>query len=146
MLQVLVHTFVEQFIGQTPCLRPRRTLPAPAPRGHAENLIELFEQPIPEGFKEGREVLRSILGAMIDNPILDFAANQHLTVLTKPEVTPVVWDTKERLGVRARSDLEPMETPGQELLFDCLGCFVTLWCIHVYTFIVLVYTCSYFCK
>jgi hypothetical protein len=67
---------------------------------------------------------------MIDKPILDFAANQHLTVLAKPEVTPVVLDTKERLGVGARSVLEPMETPGQELLFDCLGCFVTQFMVH----------------
>ena len=81
MLQVLVQTSVVSIsvliIGLTP-----RALAERALGKHSVDmwnaLIELFEFPVTEGFRKGREVLTSILGSNnfpFDKPIFDFASN-----------------------------------------------------------------------
>ncbi len=96
-LYILLHNSIEHIIGLTLCLRPCRTLPAQAPQ--ASHCWRLQGRQ-PEG------VLRSILDSddvPIEKPNLYFAANQHLSVLAKPGVTPVVWEEKGRLGMGSRN-------------------------------------------
>ena len=77
-------------------------MPSPAERALGKHrsemrdaLVALFEVPVPEGNKVGREVLTIVMGnnaLTFDKPILDFVSNQHLSALTKPGVSPVVWE------------------------------------------------------
>jgi hypothetical protein len=84
----------------------------------------MFEKPVPETDTVSREVLTRILGTkQIDwtTPILDIAANPHLSALARPGVPPIVWETKERRSANARTVLDPIATAGQELLLHFLG-------------------------
>ncbi len=95
-----------------------------------EALIRLFEEPVPESYKTGRQVLlllQSILGRddiPLDRPVLCFASNPLLTAMVKPGVCPLVWETKARLAMGGKTVLEPMEGAGAELLMEFLGTFV----------------------
>jgi hypothetical protein len=54
-----------------------------------EELIELFEEPVPESYKAGRLVLQSILGRYdipLDKPVLCVASNPLLTVCVSHRV------------------------------------------------------------
>ena len=116
-------------------------------------LIELFESPVPESNPVGREVLTRVLGKQdIDfaKPILDVVSNPHLFPLIRTGVPPIVWETKERMSTNARTVLDPITTPGQELLLEFLGKFkeygtfvFILVCTLVFVH-VLVCTCTYF--
>jgi hypothetical protein len=60
-----------------------------------EALIKLFEEPVPESYKVGRQVLQSILGSNnipLYKPVLCFASNPLQTALAKPGVSPIVWE------------------------------------------------------
>jgi hypothetical protein len=90
-----------------------------------EALIKLFEEPVPESYKTGRQVLQSILGRddiPLDRPVL--ASNPLLTAMAKPGVCPLVWETKARIAMGGKTVQEPMEGAGAELLMDFLGTFV----------------------
>ena len=63
-------------------------------------LIKLFEEPVPESYKTGREVLHSILGSYVviyDRQVLCFNTNKVLIPRVMKGTTPVVWETEERL-------------------------------------------------
>ena len=50
-------------------------------------LVRLFEEPVPENYRAGRQVLHSILGSNdlpFDKPVLCFAANPILSAMAKP--------------------------------------------------------------
>jgi hypothetical protein len=65
-----------------------------------EALIKLFEEPIPENYKAGREVMKGVLGrALTDKPVLCFSSNPVFAALTKQGVSPCVWETNDRLKV-----------------------------------------------
>ncbi len=92
-----------------------------------EALIKLFEEPVPESYKTGRQVLQSILGRddiPLDRPVLCFASNPLLTAMAKPGVCNLVWETKARIAMGGKTVLEPIEGAGAELLMDFLGTFV----------------------
>jgi hypothetical protein len=92
-----------------------------------EVLIKLFEEPVPESYKTGGQVLQNILGCNdipLDRPVLCFASNPLLTAMAKPGVSPFVWETKARLSMGGKTVLEPMEGVGAELLMEFLGTFV----------------------
>ena len=79
-------------------------------------LIKIFEQPVPENYRAGRQVLHSILGRddlPLDRPIL-FATNPILGAMAKPGLTPIVWETKARLATGGKTVLESMEGAGSE--------------------------------
>lgn len=88
-------------------------------------LIKLFEEPVPESYKAGREVLHSILGrdvVIYDRPILCFNTNKVLVPMITKGVTPVVWETKERLESGCKSILaESPEHAGHQLLMEFIG-------------------------
>ena len=87
-------------------------------------LISLFEIPVPETDLVGREVLTRVLGVKpsdFERPLIDIAANVHLSGLSRPGVPPIVWETKERHSARARTVLDPVATAGQRLLLEFLG-------------------------
>ena len=91
-------------------------------------LIKLFdsEEPVPENYKAGRQVLHSILGRddiPIDKPVLCFATDPVLSAMAKPGVTPIVWETKARLATGGKTVLESMEGAGSECLMEFLGTF-----------------------
>ena len=113
-------------------------------RDHMRNaLIKLFEEPVPENYKAGRQVLHSILGRddiPIDKPVLCFATDPVLNAMAKPGVTPIVWETKARLATGGKTVLESMEGAGSECLMEFLGTF--LYILSTY-FIVLVHTRTY---
>ncbi len=73
-----------------------------------DSLIKLFEEPVPESYRAGREVLHSILGCDVipyDKPIICFNSNAHLIGLAKKGVTPIVWETKARMLLGCKSAL-----------------------------------------
>ena len=85
-------------------------------------LIALFESPVPDDNSVGRSILARVLGpSPIDfaKPVLNFRENEHLSALSRPGSTPVVWESK--LKPNARTVLNPIDTEGQELLLDFLG-------------------------
>ena len=85
-----------------------------------DSLIALFETPVSEDNAVGRTVLTHVLGpAPIDFPIFNFKDNSHLSALSTPGRTPVVWESK--LNLRAHTVLNQIENEGQELLSDFLG-------------------------
>ena len=94
---------------------------------HMRNaLIKLFEEPVPENYKAGRQVLHSIMGRNdipIDKLVLCFATDQVLSAMAKPGVTPIVWETKARLATGGKTVLESMEGAGSECLMEFLGTF-----------------------
>jgi hypothetical protein len=84
-------------------------------------LVKLFEEPVSEHYKAGRQVLHSILGRddlPLDRPVLCFASatNPILGAMAKPGFTPIVWETKARLATGGKSVLESMEGAGSECL------------------------------
>ncbi len=98
-------------------------------------LIKLFEEPVPESYKAGREVLHSILGSddiPADKPVLCFSSNPHLSSLAKPGVTPVVWETKGRLTGGCKSVVATIESAGQEQFMDFIGMLITFMVHTVY--------------
>ena len=107
-------------------------------------LIKLFEEPVPENYKAGRQVLHSILGRRddlpLDRPILCFATNPILSAMAKPGLTPIVWETKARLATGGKTVLESMEGAGTECLMEFLG---TLSYILSTYFTVFVHTRTY---
>ena len=106
-------------------------MPGPAERALGKHrldlqevLIVMFKKPVPDTDNVSREVLTRILGTkQIDwtQPILDIAANPHLSALARAGVPPIVWETKERRSTNARTVLEPISTAGQEILLHFLG-------------------------
>ena len=85
-------------------------------------LIALFENPVPEDNSVGRTVLARVLGpSQIDfaGPIFNFRDNDHLSVLSTPGHTPVVWESKQK--TKSRTVLNPIANDGQEHLMDFLG-------------------------
>ena len=87
-------------------------------------LIALFESPVPESDPVGRKVLTRVLGTQaiaFDKPIIDIAANPHLSALSRFGVPPIVWETKERPATNERTVLDPITTAGQEVLLEFLG-------------------------
>ena len=87
-----------------------------------DSLITLFETPVTEDNAVGRTVLANVLGpSPIDfaKPIFNFKDNAHLSALSTPGRTPVVWESK--LKVKSRTVLNQIENEGQELLSDFLG-------------------------
>ena len=87
-------------------------------------LVKLFEEPVPENYKAGRQVLHSILGSddlPLDRPVLCFATNPILGAMAKPGLTPIVWETKARMATGGKSVLESMEGAGCECLVEFLG-------------------------
>ncbi len=101
-----------------------------------EALIKLFEEPVPETYKTGRQVLQSILGSdniALDRPVLCFASNLLLTAMSKPGVCPLVWETKARIEKGCKTVLEPMDGAGAELLMEFLGTFVHTRTYSVHT-------------
>ena len=79
-------------------------------------LIKLFEEPVPESYKTGRQVLHSILGRddiPVDKPVLCFATNPILSAMAKPGFTPIVWETKARLAKAVRRSWSRWKAPGQ---------------------------------
>jgi hypothetical protein len=101
-----------------------------------EALIKLFEEPVPESYKTGRQVLQSILGCddiPLERPVLCFASNPLLTAMAKPGVSPLVWETKARLATVGKTVLKPMEGAGAELLMEFLGTFVHTSTYSVHT-------------
>jgi hypothetical protein len=102
-----------------------------------EALIKLFEEPVPESYKSGRQVLQSILDRddiPLDRPVLCFASNPLLTAMAKPGVSPLVWETKAKLATGGKTVLKPMEGAGAELLMEFLGTFVHTRTYSVHTF------------
>ncbi len=98
-------------------------------------LIRLFEEPVPESYKAGREVLYSILGRYnipADKPVLCFSSNQHLSSLAKPGVTSVVWETKGSLTAGCKSVVATIESAGQEQFIDFIGMLITFMVHTVY--------------
>ena len=86
-----------------------------------DSLITLFETPVTEDNAVGRTVLADVLGpSPIDfaKPIFNFKDNAHLSALSTPGRTPVVWESK--LKMKARTVLNQIENEGQELLLDFL--------------------------
>ncbi len=66
-------------------------------RDMRDALVKLFEEPVPENYKAGRQVLHSILGRddlPLDRPVLCFVTNPILSAMAKPSLTPIVWETK----------------------------------------------------
>ncbi len=89
-------------------------------------LVKLFEEPVPENYKAGRQVLHSILGSddlPLDRPVLCFAANPILSAMAKPSLTPIVWETKVRLATGGKTVLGSMEGAWSECLMEFLGTF-----------------------
>jgi hypothetical protein len=65
-------------------------------------------------------VLESVLGhndLATDKPILCFGSNEHLCSLIKPGVSPVVWETKDRLKAGCKLVVDTTNRAGQELHF-----------------------------
>ena len=90
-------------------------------RDMRDALIKLFEEPVPENYKAGRQVLHSILGRddlPLDRPILCFATNPILSAMAKPGLTPIVWETKARLATGGKTVLKSMEGAGSECLLE----------------------------
>ena len=113
-------------------------------RAHMRDaLVKIFEEPVPENYKAGRQVLHSILGRddlPLDRLILCFATNPALSSMAKPGFTPIVWETKARLATGGKTVLENMEGAGSECLMEFLGTF--LYILSTY-FSVLVHTRTY---
>ena len=114
-------------------------------------LIKLFEEPVPENYKAGRQVLHSILGRddiPINKPVLCFA-DPVLSAMAKPGVTPIVWETKARLATGGKTVLESMEGAGSECLMEFLGTFSfipsTYFTVFVQTCDIYVHTDLFFC-
>ena len=87
-------------------------------------LISLFETPVPETDLVGQEVLTRVLAVKpsdFERPLIDIAANVHLSGLSRPGVPPIVWETKERHSACACTVLDPVATAGQRLLLEFLG-------------------------
>jgi hypothetical protein len=113
-------------------------MPGPAERALRQHrtdiqaaLIALFESPVPESDRVGREVLTRVLGSKtidFNTPIIDIAANPHLSGLTRLGVPPIVWETKERRATNARTVLDPISTAGQEVLLEFLGMSCIYFC------------------
>jgi hypothetical protein len=69
-------------------------------------------------------VLASILvcnNLPTDKPILCFSSNEYLHSLIKPDVSPFVRETKNRLKAGCKSVMDTIEGVGQELLMDLIG-------------------------
>ena len=87
-------------------------------------LIALFENPVPEDDTVGRTILIRVLGpSPIDfgKAVFNFKDNEHLSALSKPGHSPVVWESK--LKPKTRTVLNPIDNEGHELLLDFLGTF-----------------------
>ncbi len=87
-------------------------------------LIALFESPVPETDLVGREVLTRVLAVTpsdFERPLINVAANVHLSGLSRTGVPPIVWESKERHSALARTVLDPITTSGQRLLLKFLG-------------------------
>ena len=101
-------------------------------------LVKLFEEPVPENYKAGRQVLHSILGRddlPLDRPVLCFATNPILSAMAKPGLTPIVWETKARLATGGKSVLESMEGAGSECLMEFLGTFSYILSTYLAVFV-----------
>ncbi len=86
-------------------------------------MIALFEIPVPKTDLVGREVLTRVLGvkpSYFERPLIDIAANVHLSGLSRPGVPPIVWETKERHSARVCTVLDPVATAGQRLHLEFL--------------------------
>jgi hypothetical protein len=106
-------------------------------------LVKLFEEPVPEHYKAGRQVLHSILGSNdlpLDRQVICFATNLILGAMTKPCFTPIVWETKARLATGGKSVMESMEGAGSECLMEFLGSFSYILSTY---FTVFLHTCTY---
>jgi hypothetical protein len=106
-------------------------------------LVKLFEEPVPENYKAGRQVLHSILGRddlPLDRPVLCFATNPILGAMAKPGHTPIVWETKARMATGGKSVLESMEGAGCECLVEFLGTYSYILSTY---FTVFVHTCTH---
>ena len=112
-------------------------------------LVKLFEEPVPENYKAGRQVLHSILGRddlPFDRPVLCFATNPILGAMAKPGFTPIVWETKAKVAMGGKSVLESMEGAGSECLVEFLGTYsyiLSTYFILVHTRINLLLTSTY---
>ena len=87
----------------------------------------LFESPIDIDDKVSRAVLRSVLGPGERNfkeKAIDFSDNQHLAVLVKPAVLPVIWVSESKLS--RKTVLNPIDNQGQQLLVDWIGAYSIL--------------------
>ena len=112
-------------------------------RDMRDALIKLFEEPVPETYKAGRQVLHSILGRddlPLDRQVLCFATNPILSAMAKPGLTPIVWETKARLATGGKSVLESMEGAGSECLMEFLGTFSYILSTYLTVFL---HTCTY---
>ena len=106
-------------------------------------LVKLFEEPVPENYKAGRQVLHSILGRddlPLDRPVLCFATNPILGAMAKPGFTPIVWETKAKVATGGKSVLESMEGAGSECLVEFLGTYSYILSTY---FTVLVHTSTH---
>ncbi len=107
-------------------------------RDMRDALVKLFEEPVPENYKAGRQVLHSILGRNdlpLDRPVLCFATNPILSAMTKPSLTPIVWETKARLATGGKSVLESMEGARSECLMEFLGTFSYILSTYLAVFV-----------
>ena len=112
-------------------------------RDMRDALVRLFEEPVPENYKAGRQVLHSILGRddlPLDRPVLCFATNPILSAMAKPGLTPIVWETKVRLAKGGKTVLESMEGAGSECLMEFLGKFSNILSTY---FTVFLHTSTY---
>ncbi len=126
----------------TPCIQPRRTLHDQAPSQY-EGCAWLFEEPVPENYKAGRQVLHSILGRddfPLDRPVLCFATNPILSAMAKPGLTSIVWETNARLATGGKSVL--MEVARSECLMEFLSTFSYILSTYLAVF-VHTSTCKY---
>ena len=101
-------------------------------------LVKLFEEPVPENYKAGRQVLHSILGRddlPFDRPVLCFATNPILGAMAKPGFTPIVWETKAKVAMGGKSVLESMEGAGSECLVEFLGTYSYILSTYMYIFV-----------
>jgi hypothetical protein len=108
-----------------------------------EALIKLFEEPIPESYKADREVMQGVLGReLTDKPVLCFSSNLVLAALIKPDTSPCVWETKDKLKVGYASVVRTDDSAGLELLMDFIGmmvhtkyilCFIGTYSVHTCT-------------
>ena len=106
--------------------------------GMRDALIKLFEEPVPENYKAGRQVLHSILGRddlPLDRLVLCFATNPVLSAMAKPGLTPIVWETKARLATGGNSVLESMEGAWSECLMEFLGAFSYILSTYLTVFV-----------
>ena len=84
-------------------------------RDMRDALVKLFEEPVPENYKAGRQVLHSILGSddlPLDRSVLCFATNPILSAMAKPGLTPLVWETKTSWPLAVSRSWSQWKVPG----------------------------------